>query len=164
MNRRAFLERTAMGVAASGVALLGLLAVRRRRPDALTLEQQRRGLIRPPGAVDEDEFLARCIRCQRCSEVCEGDAIDLFGPGTGVHEGTPFMVPERSACTLCLECGKACPTGALLPLDDKKDARIGVAVVDEHLCVSHNGSGICGACFTACPLRGKAITQGMHNR
>jgi Pyruvate/2-oxoacid:ferredoxin oxidoreductase delta subunit len=41
---------------------------------------------------------------------------------------------------------------------------MGEAVVDERLCVSHDNTGICGACFTMCPLRGKAIKQGLHNR
>ena len=40
---------------------------------------------------------------------------------------------------------------------------MGTAVVDDRLCVSINGTGVCGACFTACPLRGKAITQTMRN-
>jgi len=40
---------------------------------------------------------------------------------------------------------------------------MGVAVVDERLCVSHNGSGACAACHTACPLRNRAITQGIRN-
>ncbi len=40
---------------------------------------------------------------------------------------------------------------------------MGVAVVDEHLCVSHNGTGICGACHTVCPLRNRAIEQDYRN-
>ena len=39
---------------------------------------------------------------------------------------------------------------------------MGVAVIDDDLCVSINGTGICGACYTACPLRGKAIKQGIR--
>jgi Pyruvate/2-oxoacid:ferredoxin oxidoreductase delta subunit len=31
------------------------------------------------------------------------------------------------------------------------------------LCVSPNGTGVCGAGFTLCPLQGTAITQGKHN-
>lgn len=73
-------------------------------------------------------------------------------------------MPERAACTLCLECGKACPTGALAELARIEDAAMGHAVVDAALCVSHNGSGICGACYTACPLKGRAIRQGPHNQ
>jgi MauM/NapG family ferredoxin protein len=123
----------------------------------------RRGLLRPPGALPEGEFLARCIRCQRCAQSCGAGAIRLLGPGTGALEGTPYIVAERTACNLCLACGPACPTEALAPLDDMAQAEMGTARVDEQLCVSHNGTGICGACFTICPLRGRAITQGAHN-
>ena len=107
----------------------------------------------------EPEFLAQCIRCTRCADVCDVGCILLFGPGAGKHQGTPYLVPRDQGCTLCLKCGPACPTGALEVLVAKKDARMGTAVVDKRLCVSHNGTGVCGACFTACPLRGSAITQ-----
>jgi MauM/NapG family ferredoxin protein len=165
VNRRELLTRGAAGAVGFGV-LLGTLHVTSNGPPALLAPgMERRGLIRPPGSVkDEREFLAKCIRCQCCSQACEADAIQLFGPGGGTLQGTPYMVPERSACTLCLECTRVCPTGAIEELMDKKDARVGTAVVDEQLCVSHNGTGICGACFTICPLRGKAIRQGLHNR
>jgi len=165
MNRRQFFARGTVGVLGVG-ALLGALHVTKSGPPALlTPEMKRRGLLRPPGSLtDEAEFLAHCIRCQRCSQVCEADAIRLFGPGGGRHEDTPYVVAEQSACSLCLECGRACPTGAIEELTEKTQARMGTAVVDEQLCVSHNGTGICGACFTVCPLRGKAITQGRRNR
>ena len=44
-----------------------------------------------------------------------------------------------------------------------RDVQMGVAVVDENQCVSHLRTGSCGACYTACPLRGDAITQGLYN-
>ncbi|MBI2790125.1 MAG: 4Fe-4S binding protein [Elusimicrobia bacterium] len=93
----------------------------------------RRGESVPASSVPPD--LARRIRCQRCAE----------------------------ACDLCLACGKARPTGALRPLEKMADARMGTAVVDKRLCVSHKCTGVCGACFTIFPLKGKAITQGKHN-
>ncbi|MHC4971163.1 MAG: 4Fe-4S dicluster domain-containing protein [Planctomycetota bacterium] len=165
MNRRQLLLRGAAGALGVGALLGTLHATKSGPPVLLTPEMKRRGLLRPPGSrTDEAEFLAHCIRCQRCSQVCETDAIRLFGPGGGRHEGTPFIVAEESACNLCLECGRACPTGAIEELTGKAQARMGTAVVDEQLCVSHNGTGICGACFTVCPLRGKAITQGRRNR
>ena len=74
------------------------------------------------------------------------------------------MVPTEHACVLCLQCTEVCPTGALRVVEQKEDVRIGVAVVDKRTCVSHNGTGVCGACHTACPLRNIAITQGLHNR
>ncbi|MEK7487017.1 MAG: 4Fe-4S dicluster domain-containing protein [Planctomycetota bacterium] len=166
MNRRDFLRQTAtITTEAIGAGiLLTLLATSKNQTSWVTPEFERRGLIRPPGSVEESDFLSRCIRCQRCSDVCESHCIKLFTPGSGKQEFTPYIVPEQKACSLCLKCGEACPTGAILPLHEKRLAKMGTAVVDEQLCVSHNGTGVCGACFTICPLRGKAITQSAHNK
>ena len=164
MNRRELLKHGVLATAGFGSALGVLHLVKNGPPSTLAPEWRRRGLVRPPGSVEESEFLGMCIRCQRCSQVCEAYCILLVGPGGGAAEGTPDLVPETRGCTLCLECGKACPTGAIEELSDKALARMGTAVVDKELCVSHNGTGVCGACFTMCPLRGKAITQGLFNR
>lgn len=121
------------------------------------------GIIRPPGALAEKDFMAACIRCTRCAEACDMNSIHYFGPEAGSLQGTPYLDPISAACDMCLACGEACPTGALEILIRKEDIHMGTAVVDDRLCVSINGTGICGACFTACPLRGQAITQGIRN-
>lgn len=165
MRRSDFLMRAGLGALGGGL----LHAILDAAPAWLPPDQRRRGLLRPPGARPEAEFLSLCIRCQRCAEACDEDAIRLHPSGWGRHAGTPFIVPELRACDLCGLCGEACPTGALARLPEPKDpafagaARMGTAVVDERLCVSHNGSGVCGACYTACPLKGTAISQGKHN-
>ena len=49
-------------------------------------------LLRPPGAVDEAEFLRRCIRCGECMKVCIGGALHpalLQAGGTGLW--TPLL-------------------------------------------------------------------------
>lgn len=165
-DRRDFLKSG--GRAVAGAALLwsavgGILKLRSARPGVIGA-RGRLGILRPPGADDETTFLSRCIRCTRCSDACEAQCIRLFGPEAGALQGTPYIVAEDKACTLCLECGDACPTDALVPLVEKTDVRMGVAVVDERLCVSHNGTGVCGACHTACPLKNRAITQDFRNQ
>ena len=163
MTRRQLLVQGAAAAVGFGT-LLSLMRCGENAPASnIPPDLVRRGLLRPPGAVAEHEFLSRCIRCQRCAEVCETDAILLAPRAAGRTAHTPYIVAETSACDLCLACGKACPTGALTPLEKMADARMGTAVVDKRLCVSHNGTGVCGACFTICPLKGKAITQGAHN-
>jgi|CXWL01.1.fsa_nt_gi MauM/NapG family ferredoxin protein len=163
LTRRQLLVRSAAAAAGGGL-FLSLLRCGESSPTSLIPpDLVRRGLLRPPGAVEEREFIARCIRCQRCADVCETDAILLAPRAAGRTAYTPYIVPETAACDLCLACGRACPTGALRPLEKMSDARMGVAVVDKRLCVSHNGTGVCGACFTICPLKGKAIAQGKHN-
>lgn len=170
MKRRDFLKHTA--VSATGTLLFtgALSSILINMEPGVDPFMARRGLIRPPGSLEEQAFLARCIRCQRCMQACESTAIRLLGSGAGKLEGTPYLVPEHTACVLCLSCGDVCPTGAIRKLGDLAQvhdnqwAHMGAARVDTDLCVTHNGSGICGACFTVCPLRGKAITQGLHNR
>lgn len=165
-GRREFVKQT--GRAVGGAALVwsaigGYVAFRdanRSHPGF----RGRLGLLRPPGAGNEDDFLSKCIRCTRCSDACEAQCIELFGPEAGDLQGTPYIVAEDKACTLCLECGNACPTDALGVLEEKRAVRMGVAVVDERLCVSHNGTGVCGACHTACPLKNVAITQDFRNQ
>ncbi len=164
MNRRQMLLRSlSAGLGVSG-AFAVVHAVKSQSPSMVSPDMRRRGLVRPPGSLAEEEFMSACIRCQLCSQACEADAIRLFGSGTGALEGTPYLIPELAACTLCLRCGSACPTGAIEELADMQEAAMGVAVVDEQLCVSFNGTGVCGACHTICPLKNKAITQGFHNQ
>ena len=155
MNRRAFLKNaTAVTAACWGGSWLS----------RGSQEARESGIgLRPPGALEEEAFLAACLRCSLCAQACDTNCIVLFGHGEGRHAGTPHIVAEERACDLCLACTEVCPSGALVPVRDKTEVRMGVAAVDERLCVSHNGTGACGACFTICPLRGRAITQGIRN-
>lgn len=118
--------------------------------------------FRPPGALAEPDFLARCIHCYVCQDACPAGCIQMKSD-SAADRHTPYILPREKGCTLCLKCGEFCPTGALQRLTKKEDVRIGVAIVDETICVSHLRTGVCGACFTACPMRGKAISQGLYN-
>lgn len=166
IDRRAFLRRLALGsgkAGAGGGLLYTLLGL---RPGSALPAGARGalGIVRPPGALaEEKDFLARCIRCTECADACEAQCIRLFGPEAGELQGTPYLVTAEKACTLCLACGPACPSGALEPLEARSEPRMGIAVVDERLCVSHNGTGVCGACHTICPLKNRAITQDYRN-
>jgi ferredoxin-type protein NapG/ferredoxin-type protein NapH len=165
MKRRDWMQVALKAGTSSLLCLAGLSAfyhLQARDPDPWRPEGEPE-VLRPPGAVGEREFLARCIRCQRCQDACPKGCIRLAGPMDRTHRGTPFIAASENACDLCLECTRACPTGALLPVAAKEQVRMGTARVDERTCVSHNRTGVCGACFTACPLRGRAITQNLRN-
>lgn len=165
MDRRGFFRRMLRGTAQAGAGaglLFGIDELRHGR-GAPFGTRGALGLVRPPGSVAEEEFLALCMRCTRCADACEAQCIQLFGPEAGDLAATPYILPADRGCTLCMACGKACPTGAIKPLERMQEARMGVAVVDERLCVSHNGTGVCGACNTVCPLRNRAITQDFRN-
>lgn len=164
-TRRDFFKRVRSSVGGGAVAaglLAGFIRLRTGRTEPLGA-RGRLGMVRPPGSVDEADFLSKCIRCTRCSDACEVQCILLFGPEAGKHQGTPYLFPNTKGCTMCLQCGDACPTGAIVSLTEKQAVNMGVAVVDERLCVSHNGTGVCGACHTVCPFRNNAIVQDLRN-
>ncbi len=166
-TRRAFLRQAAgLGVSVGAVSLtLSGLMAHLTRPILPEGQHSRDlGLLRPPGALDESEFLATCIRCDRCRDACDARAIKIFGAEEGRQAGTPYIVARDHACDLCLLCTEACPTGALQKIEEKEQVRMGRAVVDKRLCVSWNGTGACGACHTICPLKNRAIRQELYNR
>ena len=82
-------------------------------------------LVRPPGAVAEDEFLARCIKCCECMRVCPTNVLQPAGFPFGLESLWTPVLNNRigtSGCQLnCIACGHACPTGAIrrLSLDEK---------------------------------------------
>ncbi len=126
------------------------------------------GVIRPPGALPEAEFLARCVKCAKCMKVCPTNVIqpDLFESG---FEGlwTPVMVNRVGYCDYhCTLCGAACPTGAIrnFSLDEKlgrpphtRPIRIGTAFVDRSRCIPWAMNMPCIVCEEVCPVSPKAI-------
>jgi MauM/NapG family ferredoxin protein len=113
-----------------------------------------RGLIRPPGALPEREFRAKCISCGVCVDVWHAmkfDALAIKGFGDLTNFGTPYLKDVRDfPCTLCMECPKHCPTGALQVVK-KEDVKMGMALIDFSLCFGWNGD-VCLSCSKACPL------------
>ncbi len=148
---------------AAGLAVLGGLTW-----SAYVSEVKATSLIlRPPGALDEKDFLATCIKCGMCVEECPFDTLKLAKPGDNKPLGTPFFIPREIPCYMCTDipCVPVCPTGALdiksvqnkeAKLDISK-AKMGVAVVDDNSCIAFWGIQ-CDACYRACPLLGEAIT------
>ena len=121
-------------------------------------------LIRPPGALkDEEQFLAACERCSRCSEACPFDVISHLGPAAGAGEGTPYLDPEAVPCHWCADmpCIRACPSGALSFNDAGEAEPIAKAELDLGACLTQQGI-LCDDCATVCPSNIRAIT--MENR
>lgn len=169
LNRRQLLDALGRATKISGIGLVAFGVERllrtgegRRHTARPRVNDKTETRLRPPGALPEPDFLSRCIHCYLCQDVCPAGCIQMLADGQQDRH-TPYLTPREKGCTLCLKCGEICPTGALQPLARKQDVRIGCAVVDESICVSHLRIGVCGACFTACPLRGSAITQGLYN-
>ncbi len=130
----------------------------------------RENRLRPPGALAEERFMALCIRCNRCLEVCPYGSIRRAGWGLAM--GTPFVLPEEKACYLCMACTGLCPTGALdKGVADPEAANMGEARIDTDICYSHlffdadvlpqDAGGrigaLCNTCYNVCPFPDRAI-------
>jgi len=118
-------------------------------------------LIRPPGALEESEFLARCVRCGECMKVCLTNGLQPTFLEAG-FEGlwTPRLVPRTGYCEYqCTLCGQVCPTQAIrrLPIEEKRRVRIGLAQIDPGRCLPYAFQKNCIVCEEHCPLPVKAI-------
>lgn len=157
-TRRRFLSKAA-GLAGSVGAFALLLGAYVRSTGARAA-----AALRPPGALDEPDFLSACVRCGLCVEDCPYDMLHLASLDAPVETGTPYFVAREKACEMCedIPCAKACPTGALSPaLTDIKDARMGLAVfTNPETCYAVQGTA-CRACYYACPVKDEAITMDM---
>ena len=125
--------------------------------------------IRPPGAVDEEEFVRRCIRCHKCGENCTNSCIRFVGAeGPAEARGTPYIVPREKACVLCMKCNNNCPSGALQFVDADHPAlwevvHMGTAELDKNICNSYQGY-ICGVCIRACPIGDLALSADLWEK
>jgi len=82
----------------------------------LPLAYAKKQRLRPPGALDEKDFLASCIKCGQCVQVCPVQAIKLADLVDGFGVGTPFIDARAQACDFscdAVQCILACPTGSL---------------------------------------------------
>lgn len=110
---------------------------------------RRKALLRPPGGQNEDDFIARCLKCDRCRSACPTSVIDLAHLTDGLPDArTPVMNFHLGYCTFCNQCVEVCPTRALKPFNPQK-VKIGVATVQKDICIAWNANG-CRICQQAC--------------
>jgi polyferredoxin len=128
-------------------------------------------LLRPPGALDEPDFLSRCIRCGECMKVCPNTALHPTLEQAGL-EGlwTPMLVPRIGYCEpSCVSCSEVCPTGAIWQITPKdkgwvvgvgaqsQPIRLGTAFYDRGRCLPWAMATECIVCEEWCPVSPKAI-------
>lgn len=105
-SRRRFIRSVVMIGGVLGFAMLGYIPV----------ASARKPRLRPPGALEERDFLSSCIKCGQCVQVCPVAAIKLDDIGSGFGLGVPYIDARRQACDFscdAVQCILACPTGSL---------------------------------------------------
>lgn len=82
--------------------------------------------LRPPWALAEAEFLARCTRCGNCAVICPTRIVRI-------REGYPEIDFRAGECTFCGECARVCVPAALRREEGARPwpavARIGEACI-----------------------------------
>ena len=144
----------------AGLTGAGALVMMRLNPEAQA-QVYNPALIRPPGALDEREFLKRCVKCGACMRVCPTNALHPTGLEAGL-EGiwTPRLVPRLGYCEYnCNLCGQTCPTEAIEPLslEKKQEVKLGLATFDRSRCLPFAYGRTCLICEEHCPTSPKAI-------
>ena len=144
-SRRCFLTGMA-GAATAGVAAPMLVDEGAAQP------------VRPPGSVPEGKFLQLCIRCGECFKACPNNVLQPIGFNQGFDMlWTPRVVADWAGCeSTCNNCGQVCPTGAIraLPIDEKRIARIALALVNQKTCLPYAGREDCQMCVDECAAAG----------
>lgn len=154
---RGITRREFLGLAAAAAA--GAVAV------PLIEKAPAKAVLRPPGALPEEQFLRTCILCQECIRVCPTGGLQPSILETGwAGFGTPVLVPRQGGCALnpsCPDlCAQVCPVGAILPVT-KETMQIGVAHVYREVCLAWDQGAKCLVCVEAC-LNSAAIA--FHGR
>lgn len=167
MSRRGFVLAGVSGLAAIPLVRLGGGMSHSWNPE----------VIRPPGALSEADFIARCLKCGQCMRVCPTNVVQPCGLQAGL-EGlwTPvldFRIGTSGCQYNCTACSHVCPTAALRPisLDEKLGRggfagkgpiRIGTAFVDHGRCLPWAMDKPCIVCQENCPVSPKAIFVREH--
>ncbi len=136
-------------------------------------------VIRPPGALAEEQFLQRCIKCGQCMRACPTNVIQPGGIDGGLENLWTPVLNNRigsSGCQLnCVACGQVCPTSALRPIElseklgigefaDLGPIKLGTAFLDRPRCLPWAMDRPCIVCEENCPVSPKAIyTQECFN-
>jgi ferredoxin len=149
-------------------AVIGLCAVPVARASDGVAPRPDPRRIRPPGALDEPDFLERCLKCGACMKVCPTGGLQPALTEAGL-EGlwSPILVPRLGHCeSSCVLCGQVCPTGAIHALTvvekvgrppEVEPVRIGSARFDTGRCLPWAYDTQCIVCEEVCPTSPKAI-------
>lgn len=137
-NRREFVKKAVVVGAFVTLGGIGAVIVPKLKASAI--------FLRPPGAVDENDFMATCIKCGQCVQVCPYHTLSLLDINQGHLVGTPFVDARERGCYLCdlLPCVLACPSGALdHRASEAEDVKMGIAFLKRaDTCFAFRGENV----------------------
>jgi ferredoxin len=155
-------KRSVIGAVGAGVASMFLFKT------SFNGKRVNPALIRPPGALNETDFLAKCIKCGNCMRSCPNNFLQptLMEAGL-IGMFTPTGIAKKGFCSpSCTICTHACPTGAIRYLTEKDRGtdinglpkmKIGTASVRKDRCITYVYEKKCLVCEEHCPTSPKAI-------
>jgi ferredoxin-type protein NapG len=85
--RRKFIRSVLLAGGVVTLAMLGYVPV----------ANARKSRMRPPGALEEHDFLSSCIKCGQCVQVCPVAAIKLDDIDQGFGLGVPYIDSRKQA-------------------------------------------------------------------
>lgn len=138
INRRDFLKSGAVAITSLGVVGAGVGYLKYAKGS----NPQKVNFLRPPGAINSDEFIFGCIKCGLCVQICPIQAIKLADIDQGLSYGTPYMDVREQACDFScdsLQCVETCPTGVLDFKPFKKRGEEAVAEYQQEHKVAEEG-------------------------
>ena len=153
-------------------SMAGLFAVPMLRSNGKSTDENfSPKMIRPPGSVEEMEFLERCIKCDQCINACPTNVLQPATLAEGGIEAlwTPVMNFHIAHCQLkCTLCSEVCPTGAIRQISaaeklgagefsEQGPVVLGTAFIDTTRCLPWANQIPCVVCEEVCPVAPKAI-------
>lgn len=111
--------------------------------------------ILPAGAGSAGEFANRCLNCNLCVQNCP---MKVLKKADEDYPAVHIDYKESFCDYNCNKCSQVCPSGAIkrLSLAEKQRTKIGVAAVDNEICVR------CGLCVGKCPRQIIKIEVGSY--
>lgn len=119
-----------------------------------------------PGGQDEEALVSACIRCEKCYEVCPRGVIAPAHLEDGIlNMRTPVMNFDANWCDWCTEenggeplCVASCPTEALKVGSTPETGVLGVAELNQDLCLAYRLIG-CRFCYDACEFEAMELDE-----
>ena len=152
LERRQLVSTGLIGAGTAVLSLTGLTSLYGKTGEG---QVRTPGLIRPPGAVPEMEFLSRCVRCGECMVACPTNTLQPIWLKAGFPAiFSPALTPRRGFCDpQCHQCGTVCPTDAIRSISsqDRIWAKTGTARIYRQKCLAWEFQKSCMVCDEVCP-------------